>query len=987
LLLGQSESLGSNDGRFAVINKSARIYRRVGRSRPGALSLPPTDANRIALRLASGQTTPRRSGLAELCRNLVLENYAPAALLINRRHECLYSLGPINRYIQVAPGHPTFDLLAMVRPGLRLRLRTAIERACEEKKRLMIAGDPQSGARKAQGVATGYSIAIQPVQHDGEELVLVCFIATPASQHSAPAPADGARARPTPEILRELEATKAALADALRNLETSSEEQNAIHQEALSVNEEFQSTNEELLTSKEELQSLNEELTAHNGQLHETLERQRTLANDLQNILYSTETATLFLDTDLNIRFFTPATRAIFHVIASDIGRPLADLTAYAADPDLLRDARTRLQTLTTIEQEIEGPDAVWYLRRVLPYRTHEGVVAGVVITFSNVTERKRAARALEAARRDAEQANLAKSRFLAAASHDLRQPLQTLSLLQGLLAKRVEDEATRKLVGLLDPTLTAISGMLNTLLDINQIDAGTVRAEVVAFPIVGILDRLRDEFTYHAQAQGLRLRVVRCSLTVLSDARLLEQMIRNLLSNAFKYTPQGAVLLGCRRRDGGLRIEVWDTGIGIPDSELEAIFAEYHQIDSAARERSRGLGLGLPIVRRLGELLGHTIDVRSRPGKGSVFAITVMLPGRDALAPPPPLSSAGSAATQIGRSGVILVIEGDAEISQLLDLLLTGEGHRVVMAADGAAALGLLRQKTVRPDLILADYHLPNRMNGLEAAARLRQSLGSQVPVIVLTGHIATDTLAAIAAEQCVQVSKPVKPRELTELIARLLVLPRPDQGRPVQDSTDGPVVYVVDDDAQIRNTVRRVLEANGNVVVDFASCEAFLEAWRPGPEACLLIDAYLPGMGGLQLLSHLAEAGHHLPAIMITGNSDVAMAVAAMKTGAIDFIEKPFAETELLDGIARAMEFSRDAGKLAAWRHDAIERLAGLTQRQRAIMDRVLAGQPSKSIAADLGISQRAVETHRAAIMRKTGAASLAALARLALAATQSA
>ena len=152
------------------------------------------------------------------------------------------------------------------------------------------------------------------------------------------------------------------------------------------------------------------------------------------------------------------------------------------------------------------------------------------------------------------------------------------------------------------------MSGMLNTLLDINQIEAGTVHAEMIDFPISDLLEQLRDEFTYHAQAKGLALRVVPCSLSISSDPRLLEQMIRNLLSNALKYTKHGKVLLGCRRHQGMLSIEVWDTGIGIPDKQLQAIFEEYHQLDNAARERSRGLGLGLSIVHRLGALLGHQV-------------------------------------------------------------------------------------------------------------------------------------------------------------------------------------------------------------------------------------------------------------------------------------------------------------------------------------------------------------------------------------------
>ncbi len=170
-------------------------------------------------------------------------------------------------------------------------------------------------------------------------------------------------------------------------------------------------------------------------------------------------------------------------------------------------------------------------------------------------------------------------------------------SLIQGLLAGHVESEKGKTLVARLEDTLGAMSGMLNTLLDINEIDAGDVHAEIIDFPLESLLDRLRDEFAYHARARGLALRVVPCGLTITSDPRLLEQMLRNLVSNALKYTKRGKILLGCRRHAASLSIEVRDTGIGIPDNQLQAIFDEYRQLDNPARERSRGLGLGLSIV------------------------------------------------------------------------------------------------------------------------------------------------------------------------------------------------------------------------------------------------------------------------------------------------------------------------------------------------------------------------------------------------------
>ena len=185
------------------------------------------------------------------------------------------------------------------------------------------------------------------------------------------------------------------------------------------------------------------------------------------------------------------------------------------------------------------------------------------------------------------------------------------------------------------------------------------------------------------------------------------------------------------------------------------------------------------------------------------------------------------------------------------------------------------------------------------------------------------------------------------------------------------------------MRQTLRGVFEEEGHRVQDYASAEAFLEAWRPGPAACLLIDASLPGMSGLDLLKSLERSGSALPSIMITGTTDVTMAVQAMKAGASDFIEKPVSRAELVASVARVLEQAKDASKRSAWRASAALQVAGLTARQREIMDLVLAGSPSKNIAADLGISQRTVENHRAAIMKRTGARSLPGLARLALAA----
>ncbi|MDR3527930.1 MAG: chemotaxis protein CheB [Rhizomicrobium sp.] len=984
LLLGSAETVGNADSYFSLISKSERLYRRIGQSRLDTMGAAKDASWSVRAFAGAGQGKPamRQTAIAELCQRMVMEAFAPAAVLINRNHECLYSLGPTDRYLRVPPGQPTFDLLAMVSESLRSKLKHAIVQASEKKEQVSV-----TGALKSRDGHV-FAITVQPAPTESEDLLLICFIDEPDADDHKIGPVPPSDTSKVAELERELELAKAELRDAVRNLQISGEEQKAINEEALSVNEEFQSTNEELLTSKEELQSLNEELTALNTQLQETLERQRETSDDLQNILYSTNVATLFLDPELNIRFFTPATKLLFNIIPGDIGRPLADLNSLSADSSLTVDARTVLHNLAPIDREVEALGGVWFTRRILPYHAHDGTVEGVVITFTDITERIHSAKALEEAKQQAELANVAKSRFLAAASHDLRQPLQTLALLQGLLAKMVVGENAQRLVARLDLTLGAISGMLNTLLDLNQIEAGTVRTEMVSFPIGGLLERMRDEFVFHAESQGLQLHVVRSSQIIVSDPHLLEQMIRNLLSNALKYTEKGKVLLGCRRRNGKLSIEVCDTGIGIPTEELKAIFDEYHQIGNAARERSRGLGLGLSIVQRLGTMLGHPVHVRSRQGVGSVFSIEVNLehePVPEKINIHRPLTLAFTAAKD---AGTILIVEDDTDVCELLELLLKNEGHRVAAVRDGLAAVALLERGAIRPDLIIADYNLPNGMDGLEVIARLRETALRNVPAIILTGDITTGTLRRVARQNCVQLNKPMKPAELLQVIARLLPVSKADVHAaakavaPVERTK--PVIFIVDDNDELRSVMRATFEAEGHTVEDFVSCELFLEAYHPGTEGCLLIDAYLPGMGGLELLQRLQASDNHLPSIMITGNSDVSMAVLAMKAGASDFLEKPINANDLLSCVHRALEQSKDATKLSSWHAEAAERIASLTPQQRRIMDMVLAGDPSKNIAADLGISQRTVENHRAAIMTKTGAKSLPALARLALAAT---
>ena len=319
--------------------------------------------------------------------------------------------------------------------------------------------------------------------------------------------------------------------------------------------------------------------------------------------------------------------------------------------------------------------------------------------------------------------------------------------------------------------------------------------------------------------------------------------------------------------------------------------------------------------------MLGHPIKVRSLHGKGSVFSIEVPLtPGGAASSPDHRPRGADDASAQTTpRTGTILIIEDDPEVREHLELFLGEEGYNTVTAIDGPAALELAARRTIRPDLVLADYNLPNGMNGIEISEKLRQELNRQIPFIILTGDISTQALRDIALHDCVQFNKPVKLRALMQAIENLLAkppaapAPRPFTRPKRQAPPDAPRSSSSTTTTTFARRYASCWRTTAASSKSYSSCEAFLAAYRPDKSACLLIDAYLPGMSGLELLRKLHDDGHRLPAIMITGNSDVSIAVEAMKAGALDFIEKPIGREELIASIERALEMSQELGQVA--------------------------------------------------------------------------
>ncbi|WP_439533695.1 chemotaxis protein CheB [Polymorphobacter sp.] len=886
------------------------------------------------------------------------------------------------------------NLLIYLQPAAQLQA-TALFHFALRPGGLLLLGSAETVAEMNEGAETGFTLISKAarlyrrnvnrrVALPGQPAPLPAFALPPRPPLATPPGAARLLA-----LEAELASIRAELASVNLHLEGAGIEQEAAHADTMSRNEEYQTTNEELLTPQEELQSLNEELVALNAQLQETLDRQRTTSDDLQNILYSTDVATIFLDREHNIRFFTPATRALFHLLPGDVGRPLADLAPLRPDAHLLSDSADVLTGSPPIEREIDGADGVSYCRRILPYRSHDEQIEGVVITYTDITERKQTLDALREARESAEAANLAKSRFLAAASHDLRQPLQALVLLQELLARKASDPETQVLLIRLDRTLDAMSSMLDSLLDINRIEAGAIEIESRAFPLEALFGEVVQGLMLQASLTGLKLRYVPTACHVVSDRRLLAQMLHNLVANALKYTNRGGVLIGARRRENNVEIQVWDTGIGIAAGDLESVFKPYSQLGDMPAERGRGLGLGLSIVQSLGDMLGHPIAVRSRPGRGSVFCITVPVAEHmtrvvEAKLVPGPRQrpdKAAPATTGQAAPANILVIDNDGDLLDLLGQTLRDAGHQVTTAKDESEAKAAL--KTSTPDLIISDLFLDGAQDGLELAATLRQKMmqtvGRLVPVMILTGDIAIHTLARVAAYDCTRLSKPVRPTELLAAVEAELGRASTRDATATDAQAEWGIVHVIDDDPSLLREFSLLMANAGLPARLHVSSEAFRASWEPEKAGCLLIDAYLPGESGIELLASLKAAGVLTPAILITGKGDVSMAVDAMKAGAMDFIEKPVRGSVIVDSVRRALESIKGLAMENAERSAAAARLATLTDRQVEVMLMVLNGQPSKNIAADLDISQRTVENHRAEIMRRTGCRSLPELARL--------
>lgn len=425
----------------------------------------------------------------------------------------------------------------------------------------------------------------------------------------------------------------------------------------------------------------------------------------------------------------------------------------------LIQDITERREAAQLLQDAKEG------LEQRVVERTRELTQLNLQLK-QEVEDRRQAEKALQVAKAEAEQANMSKTKFLAAASHDLLQPLNAARVLAAALGEQRMSARNHSLAANINLALGSVDELLTALLDISKFDAGAHTPEITNFRLDAVLKSLVDECSPQARIRNLEVRLVSCGAVVQTDLILVTRVLRNFLSNALRYTPDGRILLGCRRRPQGIEVQVWDTGIGIPEDKLTAVFEEFHRLDSGIKDG--GMGLGLAIVDRIARRLGHPVTVRSQLGRGSLFGL--LLPyGNARRVDPPAVDQAWSNTIDRVVDTAVIVIENDpGELAGMMALLRSWRCD--VLAAEHAeAALMHLRRSNKPPQVVVADYQLDNGQTGLQALHSIQAMYKQQIPGIIITADRTERVHDAVRQAGCHLLNKPLKPARLRSLLAHL--------------------------------------------------------------------------------------------------------------------------------------------------------------------------------------------------------------------------
>lgn len=1018
LFLGHSETSSQQESLFKPLAKKWRIYQRTGpASSTSSVEFPIASRITRSIQPLVGKQVYDKNQLrlGDVAQQFLLHEFAPAAVLVNIKHQIVHFSGSTSRFLEQPSGSPSQDLLILAKHELRAKLRLALRQVTEENQRVVI--DNIQILRKIGHL--GVKVVLRPINvpQSNEPMILITFeekgeTDLDLEQHKYKHLPQQKNSVSTDEISlieqmeAELHITREVLQTNNEEWESANEELQAANEEVMSVNEELQSSNEELESSKEELQSMNEELTTVNNQYKDKAEELAKINDDLDNLLSSTNIATLFIDYHLRIGRFTPATQKLLNLITTDVGRPISDIRLKFTDNSLIEDIHRVLSDLAPAECEVKTDDGSYYLRRILPYRTNDFRISGVVITFIDISLRKRSEKdtlrlatiirdstdaftlfdvdgkitawnngaqimygwseqqalgmhifdlvpigeqknvkqliqstikgehlhsaeairigkdgrkinvlltltplldntnkviaiasteknisrririenqlrasernfrtflesapdalviintsgkievansqaeqlfgyskqeligmiieqlmptrfaekhvqhrqdyftqpkvrvvgngiklfaltktgeeipvevglspiktdhgqvvsaairdirqrqinddALNLAKTTAESALAAKSRFLATASHDLRQPLHSLTLLNKTLLKSIDEPQAQKMLCMQGDSLSAMARLLNSLLDISKLESGTVATQLCDFSLYPMLKKISAEFEAEAHNKGLTLTLeAKDSCFVHSDPVLLTQLLQNLLANAIHYTKIGKVNLACSQVNGQIEISINDTGIGIPAEQLPKIFDEFHQVNRDPQQRHGGLGLGLSIVQRIADLLDTQVEVLSKVGQGSTFSISLPL-GESVIVPEKEISYVQT----IEKNALILLVDDDPDVLEASEMLLsTVTGFEIVCASSPPEAYAQINKHL--PDLIITDFHLNHKESGVDIIRKAKTKDGQQIPAILVSGDTSPE-METISNEYTEVMTKPMDPDEL---------------------------------------------------------------------------------------------------------------------------------------------------------------------------------------------------------------------------------
>jgi len=466
---------------------------------------------------------------------------------------------------------------------------------------------------------------------------------------------------------------------------------------------------------------------------------------------------------DLEVFYANPMAANFCHRTPEQIiGQHIGDILPGARKPGGLIEQHGRIiesgdPQEYTLEYDADGVKG-HFRNLVAPFGRY------VATSFRDVTAEIEGNIALAKAKAEAEYANHAKSKFLAAASHDLRQPVQSLTLLMSIIKRQVANRPQlAEAVEMAQTSVNSLNGMLTGILDISRLDAGVIEPEIASLNVGDLVRRLAREYQPRAEAIKLVLRSWPRDLYVRSDAALLDRVLRNLIENALRYTAEGGVFIGLRRRGDRIRLDVIDTGMGIPDDKQTEIFEEFHQLNNPARDSSRGLGLGLAIVNRLARLLDIKLEVRSRIDRGTRFSLLVPMdacPAEDAKSKPQ-LKDPG---------GRILIIEDNAAVRAAYEIMLSQWGYSTQSAASGEAAVALAQRQDWRFDAILADHRLGSGLTGAAAASAIAKGAGRAIPTLIVTGDTAAERILQVGASGFAMLHKPAAADDLRRELAAII-------------------------------------------------------------------------------------------------------------------------------------------------------------------------------------------------------------------------